>query len=89
MNIKTYIQLNVQSLTEKTMNTHNRTNNIFLAIAAVLAAGVLTGCQYCEPLLMATLVIGAVVFITADKGLAYSPFAESRSAGRKHLSQKL
>ena len=60
------------------MNTQNPTNNLFLAITTVLAAGVLTGCQYCEPLLMASLVIGVIY-----KGLAYSPFAESKLSNQK------
>ena len=66
------------------MNTNKQATSIFLAITAVLAVGVLTGCQYCEPLLMATLVIGVI-----NKGLAYSPFEKSTSAGTKHLNQKL
>ena len=66
------------------MNTQKRSSKLFLAMATVLAVGVLTGCQYCEPLLMATLVIGIIY-----KGLTYSPFAESTSAGTKHLNHKL
>ena len=64
------------------MNTQKRPNNLFLAITTVLAVGVLTGCQYCEPLLMATLVVGVIY-----KGLAYSPFAESTCADTKHVNQ--
>ena len=64
------------------MNTQKRSNNIFLAITTVLAVGVLTGCQYCEPMLMATLVIALI-----NKGLAYSPFAGSMGAESKHLNQ--
>lgn len=54
------------------MRKQKLSNKHFLAISVVLAAGVLTGCQYCEPLLMATLVIGAIY-----KGLSYTSFAES------------
>lgn len=61
----------------------NHTNKSFLAITTVLAAGVLSGCQYCEPLLMATLVIGIVY-----SGLACSPFAKSSTADIKHCNQK-
>ena len=64
------------------MNTQKRSSNLFLAITTVLAVGVLTGCQYCEPLLMATLVIGLI-----NNGLAYSPFARSVSAESKHFNQ--
>jgi hypothetical protein len=60
------------------MKKQERSNKHFLAISAVLATGVLTGCQYCEPLLMATLVIGAIY-----KGLSYSSFAESRYFNQK------
>lgn len=60
------------------MNTQKRSNNIFLSTTVILAVGVLTGCQYCEPLLMATLVIGVIY-----KGLAYSPFAESKNFNQK------
>ena len=55
------------------MNIHKSPDSIFLSITVVLAAGVLSGCQYCEPLLMASLVIGVVY-----KSLAYVPFAESK-----------
>jgi len=65
------------------MNTQKRSNRLFLAITTVLAVGVLTGCQYCEPLLLAALVIGA-----AYVGMEFSPFAEMRIAGTKHISQK-
>lgn len=65
------------------MHTQKRSNNIFLSITVLLAVGVLTGCQYCEPLLMATLVIGLI-----HKGLAYSPFSESTCADTKHINQK-
>ena len=65
------------------MNTNNQSTSIFLALSTVLAAGVLTGCQYCEPLLMATLVIGAVY-----KGLDYSSFAKTKVAGTKRINQK-
>ena len=58
--------------------TQKRTNKHLLAISAVLAIGVLTGCQYCEPLLIATLVIGAIY-----KGLSYSSFDESRYFDQK------
>jgi len=61
------------------MNIQKRPNNIFLSTSVVLAIGVLTGCQYCEPLLIATLVIGVIY-----KSLAYSPSAES-----KHFNQKV
>ena len=64
------------------MNTQKRSSNLFLAITTVLAVGVLTGCQYCEPLLMATLVIGLI-----NKGLAYSPFAGSMRAESEHFNQ--
>jgi hypothetical protein len=64
------------------MNTQKRPITTFLAITTVLAAGVLSGCQYCEPLLMASLVIGAIC-----KGLAYSPLASSTSAETKHINQ--
>jgi hypothetical protein len=60
------------------MNTKKQSTNTFLAITTVLAAGVLTGCQYCEPLLMATLVTGVIY-----KGLAYSPFAKPTCADTK------
>ena len=50
------------------INISSRSNNRFLSIAVLLAVGVLTGCQYCEPLLMVTLVIGAIY-----RGLAYTP----------------
>lgn len=53
------------------MKKQERSNKHFLAISAVFATGVLTGCQYCEPLLMATLVIGAIY-----KGLSYSSSAK-------------
>lgn len=66
------------------MNTTKQATSTFLVITTVLAVGLLNGCQYCEPLLMATLVIGVIY-----KGLAYSPFAESASAGTKHLNHKL
>jgi hypothetical protein len=65
------------------MNTKKQATSTFLAITTVLAAGVLTGCKYCEPLLMAALVTGVIY-----KGLTYSPFAEATSAGTKHLNQK-
>jgi len=58
------------------MSKQIRTNNYFLSTTAVLAAGVLSGCQYCEPLLMAMLVIGALVISTTRKGLACSVSAE-------------
>lgn len=61
------------------MKTNKRSNNIFLSITVVLAVGILTGCQYCEPLLMAALVSG-----TLYKGLTYSPFADP-----KHFNQKI
>lgn len=64
------------------MNTQERTGNIFLAITTVLAAGVLTGCQYCEALLIATLVIGAIY-----KTVRYTPFARSTRAGTVHTVQ--
>ena len=64
------------------MNTQKRSNKNFLAITTILAVGVLTGCQYCEPLLMATLVIGLI-----NKGLAYSPFAGSMRAVSKNFNQ--
>jgi len=66
------------------MNTQKRSNNIFLAITTVLAVGVLTGCQYCEPMLMATLVIALI-----NKGLEYSPFAGSTGEGKTHTNQKI
>ncbi len=66
------------------MNTQKRSNNIFLAITTVLAVGVLTGCQYCEPMLMATLVIALI-----NKGLAYSPFAGSTGEGKTHTNQNI
>jgi hypothetical protein len=66
------------------MNTKKTTNRTFIAITTMLAAGVLTGCQYCEPLLMATLVIVAIY-----KGLTYSPFAESTSTGKNTLTRNL
>lgn len=65
------------------MNTQKRSNNIFLSITALLAVGVLTGCQYCEPLLMATLVTGAIY-----KGVTYTPFTEPGWTGSKHCNQK-
>jgi len=61
------------------MNTKKRSNNIFLSLTTVLAVGILTGCQYCEPLLMAMLIIGVIY-----KSLTYSPFTES-----KHFNQKI
>lgn len=59
------------------MNTQTQSDGIFLSITTLLAIGVLTGCQYCQPLLMAMIVIGTMV-----KGLAYSPFAKSTSADK-------
>ena len=64
------------------MNTKKRSNNIFLSITAVLAVGVLTGCQYCEPLLMAALVTGAIY-----KVVTYTPFTESGWTNSKHFDQ--
>jgi hypothetical protein len=64
------------------MNTQKRKYNVLLAITGVLAVGVLTGCQYCEPLLLAALVIGAVYIV-----MEFSPFAEMRMTGTKHLNQ--
>lgn len=61
------------------MNKKSQSANIFLAVTVVLAIGVLTGCQYCEPLLMAMLVIGVIY-----KGINYSPFA-----GTVHSNQKI
>ena len=61
------------------MKKQKRSNNYFLAISAVLTIGVLTGCQYCEPLLIATLVISAIY-----KGLSYSSFDESRYFNQKY-----
>ncbi len=66
------------------MNTQKYSSNIFLAIIAVFAVGVLTGCQYCQPLLMAALVIGLIY-----KGIKYSPLEASSCADIKHLKQKL
>jgi hypothetical protein len=66
------------------MNTQKRSNNIFLAITTVLAVGVLTGCQYCEPMLMATLVIALI-----KKSLTYSPFAESTGEEPTLTNQKI
>lgn len=66
------------------MSTQKQSPNIFLAIIAILAVGVLTGCQYCEPLLMAALVIGLIY-----KSIKYSPFEESTCADIKHVNQKL
>ena len=60
------------------MKKQQRSYKHFLAISAVLAIGVLTGCQYCEPLLIATLVIGAIY-----KGLSYSSFDEPRYFNQK------
>ena len=65
------------------MNSRNKSGLNFLSIAAVLATGVLTGCQYCEPLLMATLVIGAIY-----KDLSYSPWAGSRLATSNRIASK-
>jgi hypothetical protein len=63
------------------MYTQKSSNRAFLSIVTVLAVGVLSGCQYCEPLLMATLVIGAVY-----KGLSYSPFAQTELTDKKHFN---
>ena len=62
--------------------TTKKSDKVFLSTTVLLAVGVLTGCQYCEPLLMATLVIGLI-----NKGLAYSPFAGSMGAESKHFNQ--
>lgn len=35
------------------------TRNIYLLLLTALSAGVLSGCQYCEPLLFASLIGGA------------------------------
>ena len=40
--------------------TNNSIGNAHLLLLAILSAGVLTGCQYCEPLLFASLIAGAV-----------------------------
>ena len=66
------------------MNTQKPTNRTFIAITSVLAVGVLTGCQYCELLLMATLVAGAIY-----KGVTYTPFTESAWTDSKYISRKL
>ena len=48
-------------------------NKVFLSTASLLAVGILSGCQYCEPLLLATLVTGAIY-----KGVTYLPFTVSQ-----------
>lgn len=53
------------------MNTQKQSNNLFLMITMVLATGVLTGCQYCQPLLMAMVIIGVIY-----RGFAYTLFLQ-------------
>ena len=51
----------------KNTQTKNASDNAYLLLLTALTAGVLTGCQYCEPLLFASLIAGAVFkFLTAQ-----------------------
>ena len=44
----------------KNIQTNNTSHNAYLLLLTTLSVGILTGCQYCEPLLFASLIAGAV-----------------------------
>ena len=47
----------------KNTQTNNPNRNAYLLLLTTLSAGVLTGCQYCEPLLFACLIAGAAFML--------------------------